>query len=74
MRTLLIDGQLEMGHARALLALPPEQRTMLAQKIIEKKLTVRDTERLVQLNKQPKMRKAVPYANESRCLGKKTIP
>lgn len=63
-RVLLINGLLEMGHARALLALPPEQQIALAQKIIEKKLTVRDAERLVQLSKQPREKKAMPYASE----------
>lgn len=63
-RTLLIDGKLEMGHARALLTLPSEQQAALAQEIIEKKLTVRDTEKLVQLNKKPKEKKKMPYANQ----------
>jgi len=63
-RALLIEGHLEMGHARALLTLPPEQQTALAQKIVKKKLTVRDAERLVQLSKQPKAIKATPFAVE----------
>ncbi len=63
-RVFLIEGQLEMGHARALLTLASEQQITLAQKIIEKKLTVRDAERLVQLCKQPKQQKAAPFANQ----------
>ncbi len=64
-RALLIEGQLEMGHARALLTLAPEQQTALAQKIVEKRLTVRDAERLVQLSKRPsKVKKSTPYASE----------
>lgn len=63
-RTLLISGNLEMGHARALLPLPNDQQIMFAQKIIEKNLTVRDAEKLVQLTKRPKENKLAPYANE----------
>lgn len=63
-RVFLIEGQLEMGHARALLTLPSEQQITLAQKIIEKKLTVRDAERLVQLCKQPKRQKVAPFSNQ----------
>ena len=63
-RALLIGGQLEMGHARALLTLSPERQSVLAQRIVERKLTVRDIERLVQLSKQPKVKKAAPCASE----------
>ncbi len=52
---LLRVGSLSAGHARALLALnSQEQMTSLAQKIIEKGLSVRDVERTVRLlNYQP---------------------
>lgn len=63
-RDLLVNGKLEMGHARCLLTLPSEQQSMLAQKIVEKNLTVRDAERLVQLCKLPNEKKIQPYANE----------
>ena len=47
-RRLLQDGQLTVGHARALLAIPTE-RTMvdLAREIVVKNLSVRDVERRV---------------------------
>ena len=61
-RLLLTKGQLEMGHARALLTLEPEKQYSLAKKIIENKLTVRDTERLVRSSKQSKEKKITPYA------------
>ncbi|MBJ6610415.1 MAG: ParB/RepB/Spo0J family partition protein [Candidatus Thiothrix moscowensis] len=42
-------GQLEMGHARALLALQGSQQIELAQKVAQRQLSVRETERLVKL-------------------------
>lgn len=42
----VLDGQLEMGHARALAALPPAQQILLAEKIAAQKLTVREAEKL----------------------------
>lgn len=46
---LVAEGSLSMGHARALLGVPrlPELQN-LAKQVAEKKLSVRDTERLVQ--------------------------
>lgn len=44
---LLYQHQLEMGHARALLSLPPTKQQAIARKIIAQSLSVRDTERLV---------------------------
>jgi len=44
---LLLAGDLDMGHARALLALSAAEQVMAAQEVVAKKLSVRDTERLV---------------------------
>jgi ParB family transcriptional regulator, chromosome partitioning protein len=44
---MLLAGDLDMGHARALLALPAAAQVMAAQEIAAKKLSVRDAERLV---------------------------
>ena len=45
---MLIDGQISMGHARALLPLEiPEEQLAVAQKIAQKELSVRETEKLV---------------------------
>ena len=44
-------GELEMGHARALLSLSAHEQVELAQKIITKKLSVREAERLSQQTK-----------------------
>jgi ParB family chromosome partitioning protein len=43
----LLNEALEMGHARALLGLPVAQQTAAAVRVIEGKLSVRETERLV---------------------------
>jgi ParB family transcriptional regulator, chromosome partitioning protein len=60
----LINNKLEMGHARSLLTLSSEQQIILAHRIVEKNLTVRDAERLVQLSKLPKEEKIQPYADK----------
>ena len=44
---MLIAGDLEMGHARALLALEAAQQVMTANEVAAKKLSVRETEKLV---------------------------
>jgi ParB family chromosome partitioning protein len=44
---MLLAGDIDMGHARALLALPAGAQVMAAQEIAAKKLSVRDAERLV---------------------------
>jgi ParB family chromosome partitioning protein len=44
---MLLAGDIDMGHARALLALPAGEQVMAAQEIAAKKLSVRDAERLV---------------------------
>ena len=43
----LLAGQIEMGHARALLALPVAQQSGSAARVVSDARTVRDTERLV---------------------------
>lgn len=44
---MLLAGDLDMGHARALLALPAAQQVMAGHQISAKKLSVREAERLV---------------------------
>lgn len=46
-KTLLEHGDIEMGHARALLTLEPELQTDVARTVAAKELTVRETENLV---------------------------
>lgn len=54
-KEMVAEGSLSMGHARALLGVPrlPELQA-LAAKVAEQKLSVRDTEKLVQQRKAPK--------------------
>lgn len=53
-RTMLVNGELSSGHARALLALEEKsQQEELAKKIVEKGLSVRETERIVKSMTKP---------------------
>jgi len=45
---LLMRGEIDMGHARALLPLAGALQVQLAQRVVHKGLSVRETERLVQ--------------------------
>lgn len=47
-KALLEHRQLEMGHARALLSLPDHEQVRVANLVVERGLSVRETERLVQ--------------------------
>src|SRR5258706_9532875 len=42
----LLNGGMEMGHARAMLALPVAQQAAIAARVVEGQLSVRETERL----------------------------
>ncbi len=50
---MLMDGELDMGHARALLPLEGAQQILLANKIVLEGLSVREAEGLVQKNSGP---------------------
>jgi ParB family chromosome partitioning protein len=52
-KTFLENGDIEMGHARALLALEGELQTSTAKTVATKELTVRETENLVKQIQQP---------------------
>ncbi len=52
-KTLLEHGDLEMGHARALLALSGDEQNLVARQVVAKGLNVRETERLVQKLQSP---------------------
>lgn len=56
-KTMLEHGDLDMGHARALLALEGETQTEVAQTVVSKELTVRETETLVKDTLDPKPQK-----------------
>lgn len=58
-KKLLINGQLEMGHARALLSLDAVKQIAAAQKIAREGLTVRMAEKLVKdAQTEPKLKQA----------------
>ncbi|MBK1711621.1 ParB/RepB/Spo0J family partition protein [Rubrivivax gelatinosus] len=50
---MLLAGDLDMGHARALLALEAAPQVMAAHEISSRKLSVREAEKLVQRQSQP---------------------
>jgi len=52
---------LEMGHARALLTLDDNQQKLVAKQTIDKKLSVRETEKLVQKLKFPILNNDIKY-------------
>lgn len=52
-QTMLLAGDLDMGHARALLALDGAHQVMAAQEVVQKRLSVRETEKLVARQAQP---------------------
>lgn len=58
-KQLLGNGDLEMGHARALLSLQEDMQFEAASQVINKKLSVRQTEELVKRLLNPKPKKVV---------------
>lgn len=69
-RKMLEDGRMDMGHARALLALEGATQTKAAQDVVERRLSVRETEELVRrLLERPAARKNKrPLDNDVRDL------
>lgn len=60
-REMLHCGEIDMGHARALLALPLLKQLDVARLVVDKCLSVRETERLVQqLQQEPQARQSRP--------------
>jgi ParB family chromosome partitioning protein len=57
-QALLLADKLDMGHARALLALPVAAQAATAEKVVAGGLSVRDAERLVHATLHPDARKA----------------
>ena len=56
---MIIDDMITTGHARALLAIDDqEQQYILANKIFDEKLSVRETEKLIKDIKNPRKRKS----------------
>lgn len=60
-KQMLADGKIDMGHARALLALSGAEQIQAANEIVAKDLSVRETERLIaRLSEKDKEPKAKP--------------
>ena len=57
---LLMAGDLDMGHARALLPLDGASQIQLGNQVAARQLSVRDTERLVQQILNPRQKKPLP--------------
>ena len=57
---LLMAGDIDMGHARALLPLDGAGQIQLANQVAARQLSVRDTERLVQQVLNPRQKKPAP--------------
>ncbi|MGI9324033.1 MAG: ParB/RepB/Spo0J family partition protein [Pseudomonadales bacterium] len=64
-RDMLANGDLEMGHARALLSLQPLDQERAALEVIERGLSVRQTEALVRKLQAPKASPAAKPAGKS---------
>jgi ParB family chromosome partitioning protein len=60
------EGKLDMGHARALLAVEGHRQLDLAQRVAERGLSVRETEALVNETLHPKLPAPRPKARTSR--------
>lgn len=56
-QALMMQSKLDMGHGRALLALAPVEQIELANMIVQKKLSVRETEKLIQKLNKPLVHK-----------------
>ena len=56
-QALLYDGKIDMGHARALLALEGRCQEDVAKRVADRGLSVRETEKLVRDTLNPKQRK-----------------
>jgi len=75
-KTFLENGDIEMGHARALLALEGEIQTSAAQTVATKELTVRETESLIKKIQNPvaekeKVEKAIETIDMEQGLAEK---
>ncbi|MDC8446382.1 MAG: ParB/RepB/Spo0J family partition protein [Nitrosomonas sp.] len=55
---MMMQGKIDMGHGRALLALEPAQQIQIANRIALKGLSVRETEKIIQQLINPQTRKA----------------
>lgn len=65
-QTMLVEGRITNGHARALLAVSdPEQQLELAKRVEREKMSVREIEKAVKLLGKEKKEKQKPEVNEA---------
>lgn len=63
---MVIDDMISTGHARAILSIEdPEQQYMIAQKIFDEKMSVRDVEKFIKNLNKPNSKKANTEKNKS---------
>lgn len=65
-QTMLMAGDIDMGHARALLAVDAANQITLANQIVAKRLSVRDAEKLVARHTQEQQNQRATSASSSR--------
>jgi ParB family chromosome partitioning protein len=65
-QALVFEGRLDMGHARALLALEGQRQVEVGNRVAEKGLSVRETEQLVNDLLHPKVKAAKPKPRAGR--------
>lgn len=65
---MLMQSQIDMGHARALLSLQDEQQTLAATQIRQKNLSVRETEQLVKRLLNPPAQTVAPAIKDEHVL------
>ena len=65
-QSLLVSSQIDMGHARALLTLPAAEQILIANQVVAKQLSVRETERLVKLFSMQDKQQAKTADNKER--------
>ena len=53
---LMMQGKIDMGHGRALLSLSPVQQIKIANVIVQKQLSVRETEKIVNQIEHPALK------------------
>lgn len=67
---MLLNNQIDMGHARALLSLPTIEQIQIAQHIVARALSVRETERLVNEGLKDKEKKTKALLTPSADIAK----
>lgn len=69
-QTMLMAGDIDMGHARALLAVDAATQILLANQVVAKRLSVRETEKLVTRTEKSSTDTPVKNAEKSRDIAR----